>query len=71
MAFAHFLALDPTFGIHSNTTLDTDQPCRPLKPMKNEMRSEITSLVLLSGVKLCFFVVCFVFVLFFMSSQTT
>ena len=27
MAFAPSLALDPTFGIHSNKTLDIAQPC--------------------------------------------
>ena len=31
-AFALFLALDPTFGIHSHKTLDTAQPCHLLKP---------------------------------------
>ena len=32
MAFAHSLALDPTFGIHSLKTLHTAQPCHLLKP---------------------------------------
>ena len=32
MAFAPSLALDPTFGIHSNKTLDTAEPCHLLKP---------------------------------------
>ena len=32
MAFALFLALDPTFGIYSHKTLDTAQPFRLLKP---------------------------------------
>ena len=29
---SHFLALDPTFGIHSHKTSDTAQPCYILKP---------------------------------------
>ena len=32
VAFAHSLALDPTFGIHSHKTLDTAEPCHLLKP---------------------------------------
>ena len=32
LLFAHSLALDPTFGIHSHKTLDTAQPCHLLKP---------------------------------------
>ena len=32
MIFAPSLALDPTFGIHSDKTLDTNQPFHLLKP---------------------------------------
>ena len=41
--FAHFLALEPTFGIHSNKSLDTDQPCHLLKPNWKASASYSTS----------------------------
>ena len=45
MASAPFLALDPTFGIHSHKTLDTAQPCHLLKPNWKPSSSQSISIL--------------------------
>ena len=57
MAFAPFLAMDPTFGNHSHKAFDTAQPCHLLKPNWKPSSSHSIS-ILISVPIFCYNRVC-------------